>query len=395
MPPELDLFKDVDLLITRDSDGFDDSVFLIRICQWSLDLLTDAVALPRFKPETELPHLERDALRLMFNTDSRQANRFYVPRHWFNVYDDHEASRSNATWDGTMLVNSRGVDKESGESMNRWLDRVEQHPQQLRIPVENTTYTAEIDVYYTGLRKALHLLQEAGKLRDHITQEREDLIAYDKRLFENLQSAEAQMREFSKEEAFDSGKMEEGIKKLNEELDTARQRVEASDMNLRESIIQQARAEVEAELEKLQAELEQSKSDAARQGTESYEQEQKAKLAEQEKSRKQAEEAASREHSQKQKQHQQQQEEQEEKEREQALEQEQEQGAGTEESSTTISDTQKATNKLLSPPSNDSPTPPTVEASSPSISESPGNTQPQTSKASTKVGFTYSEKSAA
>ena len=55
-------FEHINLLMTHDRNGLNNGVFFLRVCEWSLDLFSTAMAFPYYKPEVHLQYTEQSAM---------------------------------------------------------------------------------------------------------------------------------------------------------------------------------------------------------------------------------------------------------------------------------------------------------------------------------------------
>ncbi|KJZ76140.1 hypothetical protein HIM_04596 [Hirsutella minnesotensis 3608] len=82
--------KPINLLIANDHNGLNDGTFLLRVNQWSIDLISDILAFPRYKPDVHLPFSEQTAMEILLKEDRYKDNVRYTPQHWFNAWPEVE-----------------------------------------------------------------------------------------------------------------------------------------------------------------------------------------------------------------------------------------------------------------------------------------------------------------
>ena len=116
LPPSHGMFHDLNMLVSKDWQGFNAGIFLIRVCEWSIHTLSDAIALPRLRPEVDLTFREQDALKWVFERPENKKHRIYQPRHWFNVYDTYYEGRGEVVMKGSLVVHFPGM----GSYRGRW-----------------------------------------------------------------------------------------------------------------------------------------------------------------------------------------------------------------------------------------------------------------------------------
>lgn len=78
--------QNLNLLITQDTRGLNAGVFLIRVCDWSVNFLSDVIAFRHFKPDVELPFDEQTAMEQLLQEDRYKDNVAYIPQPWINTY---------------------------------------------------------------------------------------------------------------------------------------------------------------------------------------------------------------------------------------------------------------------------------------------------------------------
>src|SRR6266480_759303 len=83
-PPD---FSDINWLAAKDSNGLNAGVFLLRVNQWSLNLLTRTMTYKHYHPGEDYRFDEQTILaRLTENDDEFKGGSIYVPKKWFNAY---------------------------------------------------------------------------------------------------------------------------------------------------------------------------------------------------------------------------------------------------------------------------------------------------------------------
>ncbi|KAG8534394.1 uncharacterized protein KY384_001239 [Bacidia gigantensis] len=270
LPPNEGMFHDINMLVSRDWIGFNAGVFLIRVCEWSITLISDAIALPRLRPEVDLPFKEQDALRYMFDQPENKKHRIYQPRHWFNVYDEYYEGYGEKVMRGSVSVHFPGMGGARPDAMGRWLDKIEHRPEEINIPLQNTTYPEEIEAYWSRLRSAAEMLQRSDDFKNQVKDEHYDIYVQDGgKIPDKLGEAESELHEVIEEDAFDKQKLKEGVLKLDAAVRNAKKDVEDAVHNAEE-----AQKKKEAEQKKKEEEAQKKKEEedrrkqAAKQATE-------------------------------------------------------------------------------------------------------------------------------
>ena len=216
LPPNTGIFRDINMLISRDWQGFNAGIFLIRVCEWSIQTLSDATALPRLKPDVDLPFREQDALKWVFEQPHNKKHRLWQPRHWFNAYDFHYVSVGEVILNGSLVVHFPGMGAARPDGMGKWLDVLDHTPEKLRIPLQNTSYPAEVEAYWSRLKSAALVLQRSEDWRNSFQNTaNEAFTSTTKQLADNITDVEISLRDLVQEDPTDAGKMKEGVLRLD------------------------------------------------------------------------------------------------------------------------------------------------------------------------------------
>lgn len=232
LPPSTTIFQGIHLLVTTDENGFNAGVFLIRVCEWSIDLLADAIAFPRLHADVQLVFKEQDALRDRFNVEDRKNHRLYVPRHWFNPYDFKYLGRGKQVMDGTMLLHFPGLGHETrAEAMGLWLDKLDHTPEALKLPLANTSYPAETTAFWKQISFAMETQSQASRLKKDA---RDAQIPLAPNIFDALDKANGELSGAIQEEAFEEekiGALAEDLQRMVTDIKEEIRRTDREDSN--------------------------------------------------------------------------------------------------------------------------------------------------------------------
>jgi mannan polymerase II complex MNN10 subunit len=77
---------EVHLLTTQDWNGLNNGVFLLRVSEWSINLFSDILAFPHYRPNIKLTFNDQSAMELLLQTERYKPGVEYVPQHWFNAF---------------------------------------------------------------------------------------------------------------------------------------------------------------------------------------------------------------------------------------------------------------------------------------------------------------------
>lgn len=162
LPPQKD-FDGIHFLGNKDWNSFNSGVFMMRINQWSVNLLTQATALPLLRPdvhlESPLPKKEQDAMRWVLDQEGYKEHAVYQPRLWYNAFS-HGPDQKPETKPGDMVIHFPGVEHKD-PLMGHWLDIVENEPEKVNVPLSNLTLHNDINDFWTSLRTAKLALHNA------------------------------------------------------------------------------------------------------------------------------------------------------------------------------------------------------------------------------------------
>ncbi|KAF2731856.1 hypothetical protein EJ04DRAFT_609883 [Polyplosphaeria fusca] len=132
---------DVNLIVTKDHNGLNNGVFLLRVGNWALDMFTDILAFRDYKPDVELIFTEQSAMENVMDEPKFKYQTQVVPQHWFNAFpaggpDEYESRKSDKDYEGMednrmrkgdFLLHFAG-DGNKGESISQWRDFVSRIP---------------------------------------------------------------------------------------------------------------------------------------------------------------------------------------------------------------------------------------------------------------------------
>jgi len=211
-------FDHISVLGTKDHAGFDSRVWFLRVNEWSVHMLADAVALSASRPGIILAGSDDDqnALKRVLNESDNRKHVLYEPTDWFNSYDKPHGRPSRGTapvTKGNLLVQFseyQGNDKSS--AMGRWLARLDNNEtfDALQVPLSEMTLPSRIEDFWTSLKSARKIMQKAADLKDEGYPD-----GTDQAVIENVESACEELFTVTQSAAFDTEKMQEGIRKLD------------------------------------------------------------------------------------------------------------------------------------------------------------------------------------
>lgn len=133
---DVDPADDINFVGTKDWNGLNNGVFLMRVNRWSIDLFAAILALRYYRPNADLPFTEQSAMGILLEEPRFRGQTVWVPQYWFNPYpranDKEDFSPLKQTpgaqdWlarRGDFLVHFAGRG-ERDKAMEPWLNRSE------------------------------------------------------------------------------------------------------------------------------------------------------------------------------------------------------------------------------------------------------------------------------
>ena len=262
-PNEGELFRDINLLITKDWNGYNAGVFMIRVCEWSVNVLIDAIAIPRLRPEIEIPYRDQDAFKWVFNQGPNRRHRIYQPRHWWNNFDDmYFGGLGERVMNGTFQIHFPGMYGKRHDAMGKWLDRIDRHPEEFNIPLANTTYPQEVESYWSRLQSAAEMLQRTEEYKNELKEKEYDVFTSDQgRIPNRLGNAQTELHEIIQEEAYDKKRLREALLKLDSAVREAKKDAADASKRIKENQNRQQEGEnkMKEDIEKEKQRLEKQK----------------------------------------------------------------------------------------------------------------------------------------
>lgn len=78
--------NETNLIISNDPIAFNNGVFLLRVCDWSVNLFAAIVAFRTLRPDIKLWSSDQAAMEFLVKHDQFGSNMKIVPQYWFNAY---------------------------------------------------------------------------------------------------------------------------------------------------------------------------------------------------------------------------------------------------------------------------------------------------------------------
>ncbi|KAK4629327.1 hypothetical protein CLAFUW4_07960 [Fulvia fulva] len=143
---------DVHLLFTKDWNGLNNGVFLIKVSAWSVDFVSSIVSFRTYRPEEELEFTEQSAMEKVMQMDQYKDHVVQCPSQWWNAYPN-DGGEENVHFDhrpGQLLVHSAGIG-DKGKVIDEWLGKLAHQRYLYAMPASGTNYKEQIEAFWRGL----------------------------------------------------------------------------------------------------------------------------------------------------------------------------------------------------------------------------------------------------
>lgn len=160
-------FDEIRLLATRDFNGFNAGMAMFRVHEWSVQLLSETLALRQLRPDAHFEHYDQGALAWVMEREGYEEHVIYQPHDWWNSFG---LAREPYDTDAFTLhfagVDCCGQPEAKGTVMGRWLDIVENRPQEYAVELETTNLPKEVEEYWALLKKAKKTMMDVDGVED-------------------------------------------------------------------------------------------------------------------------------------------------------------------------------------------------------------------------------------
>lgn len=149
-PSEL---EGVNLLVTEDWNGLNNGVFIMRVSAWSVNMLTDTLAYPSYRPDEDLPFTEQTAMERMIQDSRYSSNCIFVPPRWFNAYprDEDETRTKYHVQQGDMMLHFAGIG-DRPKMIRAFHDHIVAEREKWEMPVAKTLLLEETADFWMNVR---------------------------------------------------------------------------------------------------------------------------------------------------------------------------------------------------------------------------------------------------
>lgn len=161
-------FNDIHLLATKDFNGFNAGMAIFRVHEWSVQMLSETLALRQLRPDAHFEHYDQGALWWVMEREGYAEHVIYQPHDWWNAFG---LAREPYDTDAFTLhfagVDCCGQPESKGTVMGRWLDIVENRPQEYAVELEKTKLPKQVEDYWALLKKAKKTMMDVDSAGDN------------------------------------------------------------------------------------------------------------------------------------------------------------------------------------------------------------------------------------
>ena len=140
---------------------------ILRVNEWSVHVLSETIALGSLRPEVHIEHFDQGAFRAVFEREGYAEHVLYQPHNWWNSFglakEPYDTDAFTLHFAG---VDCCGQPDSKGTVMTRWLDIVENKPQEYAVELEKTKFPKQVEDYWALLKKAKKMVREIDPEED-------------------------------------------------------------------------------------------------------------------------------------------------------------------------------------------------------------------------------------
>ena len=141
---------------------------IFRVHEWSVQMLSETLALRQLRPEVQFEHYDQGALRWVMERDGYAEHVIYQPHDWWNAFGlAREPYQTDAFTLHFAGVDCCGQPESKGTVMGRWLDIVENRPQEYAVELEQTKLPKAVEEYWALLKKAKKTMKDIENAKDN------------------------------------------------------------------------------------------------------------------------------------------------------------------------------------------------------------------------------------
>ncbi|PVI02386.1 glycosyltransferase family 34 protein [Periconia macrospinosa] len=153
VPPEDKGFGHINLLVTKDRNGLNNGVFMVRVGQWAVKMLASVLSIREYRPDVVLKYTEQSGMEEVIKRPWWNSSVAYIPQRWFNGFPpnadvEHDNAISHSR-PGSLLIHfASNRDGLRPQRMAQWGEVARKRVSEWDKPVEETYYLEEIAEYW-------------------------------------------------------------------------------------------------------------------------------------------------------------------------------------------------------------------------------------------------------
>ena len=214
--PPVDSFSDIHIIGTKDWNRFNPGVFLLRVNGWSVKTLSQVYALQNIRTDISFGNnADQDAMIWIIDRPGYREHMLYQPIEWFQGYQDSQG-HFRSVQPGDLLVHFPGLKDKRFEYMDQYMDKLRSNQSEWHVRLQDTSYPANVDAYWSRLRDARAALQKADGFLQHlagVTEEFGDPAKVDDPI-SKLIKAQTKLGRVIEEEAYKPKKLQETVRQV-------------------------------------------------------------------------------------------------------------------------------------------------------------------------------------
>ena len=203
--PPVDSFPHIHLVGAKDWNTFNPGVFLMRVTGWSVKVLTQIHALKDLRKDIRYgANPDQDAILWILDQPGYREHVIYQPIEWFQIYEDTKG-RFREVEPGDLLVHFPGYRLNRFDVMDGFLERLRSNKSAWHMELDQTSYPATVDAYWSRTRDAQTVLQAAEEsIHSYAqgTKVSEDVTSGDDTLFQTLKQTQIELRRVIEQDAY-------------------------------------------------------------------------------------------------------------------------------------------------------------------------------------------------
>ena len=164
-------FNEIHLLASQDQNGFNAGMAMFRVHAWSVQMLSEALALRQLRPDAQFEHYDQGALWWVMEREGYAEHVIYQPHDWWNSFGlGGKPYPTDAFTLHFAGVDCCGQPESRGTIMGRWLDNVENRPQEYAVELEKTKLPKAVAEYWALLKRAKKTMTDIDNAEDNSTE---------------------------------------------------------------------------------------------------------------------------------------------------------------------------------------------------------------------------------